>query len=54
MYFFWFFDLRLLFYVTAFGLRVFGLSSDVLFLFFDLRLLFLCYCAWFKGVGFRF
>ena len=54
MYFFWFFDLTLLFYVTAFGLRVFGLSSDVLFWVFDLMLVFVRYCGWFKGVEFRF
>ena len=43
------------FSVSTLGLRVSGLGSDVLFfLFFVLRLLFLCYCALFKGVGFRF
>ena len=51
---FWFFDLRVLFYITAVGLRVFGLGSDVVFWFFDLMLLFVRYCGWFKGVGFRF
>ena len=40
--------------VTGLCLRLSGLSSDVFFWFFDLRLPFLCYCAWFKGVGFRF
>ena len=54
MYVFWLFDLRVLFYVTAVGLRVFGLCSDVVFRFFDLMLLFVRYCGWFKGVGFRF
>ena len=54
MYVFWFCDLRVLFYVTAVGLRVFGLGSDVVFRFFDLMLPFVRYCGWFKGVGFRF
>ena len=51
MYVFWFFDLRIVFYVTAVGLRVFGLGFDVVFQFFDLMLLFVRYCGWFKGVG---
>ena len=51
MYVFCFFDLRVLFYVTAVGLRVFGLGSDVVFRFFDLMLPFVRYCGWFKGVG---
>ena len=51
--FFWFFDLRLLFYVTAVGLRVFGLGSDVCFLVFRPEGSFLCYCGWLKGVWFR-
>ena len=50
----WFLVERLFFNVTALALRVSALGSDVVFWFFDLTLLFLCYCAWFKGVGFRF
>ena len=53
MYFFPFSTWGFFFYVTALGLRVSGLGTDVLFWFFDLTLLFLCYCAWCKGVGFR-
>ena len=34
MYVFWLFDLRVLLYVTAVGLRVSGLGSDVFFLVF--------------------